>query len=70
MMNCKTYVFKLSSGQLETASLGERLWAAQHRMMCGKCRVFTANDQQLTAVMQRHKNDLLKDPPPEEPINR
>jgi hypothetical protein len=70
MMNCKTYVFKLSSGQLETASLGERLWAAQHRMMCSKCRAFTANDEQLSAVMAQHKAKLLNGPPPEEPINR
>ena len=64
MMNCETYVFKLSSGQLEEASLSERLWATQHRLMCGKCRAFTANDRLLTDVMARHKTDLQAPEPP------
>lgn len=68
MMNCQTYVFKLSSGQLEEASLGERLWATQHRLMCSKCRAFTANDRLLTDVMARHKADMQTPEPPEDDV--
>jgi hypothetical protein len=54
-MNCQTYIFKLSSGQLEEAGTVERLWATQHRLMCGKCRAFTKNDAQLTRIMAEHQ---------------
>lgn len=51
MMNCKQYVFKLTSGQLDEAGGLERLGAAQHRLFCRRCRAFTRNDQQLSGIL-------------------
>lgn len=66
MMNCETYIFKLSSGQLDEAGTVERLWAAQHRLVCSKCRAFTKNDAQLSQIMAQHKERALA-PDPDAP---
>jgi hypothetical protein len=64
-MNCQTYVFKLTSGQLAEAGLLERLDAAGHRWMCRHCRAFTANDALLSACLAHHKADPLLAAPPQ-----
>lgn len=60
MMSCKTYVFKLSSGQLQQARLGERMWAAQHRLMCRACRAFTRNDRVLDEGLRAYLERLTR----------
>lgn len=59
MMSCKTYIFKLTSGQLEEAGTVERMWATQHRLMCRRCRAFTRNNARLDEIMAAHKDHLL-----------
>lgn len=52
MMNCKTYIFKLTSGQLKFATGKNKFWALQHRLMCKRCRAFAKNDDQLSKIIQ------------------
>jgi hypothetical protein len=59
MMKCKEYIFKLTSGQLQEAALGERLWAAQHRMVCTNCRAFTRNDRRVSTILQGYKKHVI-----------
>lgn len=67
MMTCKQYIFKLTSGQLADAGMGERLWATQHKLMCRHCRAFTHNDKQLDAVLQAYQTRLTQpDAPPDD----
>lgn len=66
MMTCKTYVFKLSSGQLDEAGAVDRLWAAQHRLMCRRCKAFTANQAILTQVMTAYRDQALQAEPPKD----
>lgn len=58
MMNCKEYIFKLTSGQLEDAGRLERFWGAQHRLMCRRCRAFSANNDQLSDILKGYKEKL------------
>ncbi len=58
MMTCKEYIFKLTSGQLEQAGTVERLWAAQHRLMCRPCKAFTANDERLSHVLSGYQQHM------------
>lgn len=60
MMNCRDYIFKLSSGQLSTAGRVERFWAAQHRWICTRCRAFTHNDRQLDAILDGYREHLAQ----------
>lgn len=55
---CRDYIFLLTSGQLEDASVPLRLRAATHRLMCRHCRAFSANDAQLDQIMAQHKARL------------
>lgn len=55
MMSCKTYIFKLTSGQLKEAGLVETLWAAQHRLMCRRCRAFARNDKKLDGLLAGYR---------------
>jgi hypothetical protein len=64
MMTCKDYIFKLTSGQLAEAGRVERLWAAQHRLICRHCRAFTRNDRRLDDILQGYKAHLST---PDEP---
>jgi len=66
-MKCQTYIFRLTSGQLDEASWAERLQAAQHRLICHRCRAFTRNDAQLTQIV-RDFREHLTDPtaPPDD----
>lgn len=65
MMTCQEYVFKLTSGQLEEASLPERLRATSHRLICPYCRAFTKNDARLDGILQDYKDRVLHTPPDE-----
>ncbi|MEY4427555.1 MAG: hypothetical protein RLZZ182_244 [Pseudomonadota bacterium] len=67
MMNCQTYVFKLSSGQLDEAPASERLWAAQHRLVCRHCRNFTANQAKLQDVVSAYREQGFQPDPPSQP---
>lgn len=58
MMKCQDYIYRLSSGQLAHAGPMTRFWAAQHRLMCRRCRAFTANDLRLDAVLQAYREHL------------
>lgn len=60
MMNCREYIFKLTSGQLSQAGSIERFWAAQHRWICTRCRTFTRNDQQLDAILDNYREHLVQ----------
>lgn len=53
-LRCETYVFALTSGQLEEAGWLLRLQARQHVLMCAHCRAFTHNDRILEQLMARH----------------
>ncbi|WP_101050005.1 hypothetical protein [Macromonas nakdongensis] len=55
MMSCREYVFALTSGRLEEAGPTERFWAAQHRLMCRRCRAFTHNDAALDRILQGYQ---------------
>lgn len=59
MMRCKTYIFKLTSGQMEDADRIERFWAAQHRMVCRHCRAFTHNDALIDEIVDGFKTRLM-----------
>jgi hypothetical protein len=59
MMSCKEYIFRLTSGQLAQATGMQRFWAAQHRLMCRRCRAFTHNDRRLTELMGRYRRHIL-----------
>ncbi|HET8871043.1 MAG TPA: hypothetical protein VFM48_11380 [Aquabacterium sp.] len=63
MMTCKEYIFKLTSGQLEEASLTERFLATSHRLICPYCRAFTKNDVRLDGILQDYKERVLQPPP-------
>lgn len=70
MMNCRDYIFKLTSGQLNQAGSLERFWAAQHRWICTRCRAFSRNDQQLDAILDGYREHLTRPegaPPPDAP---
>ncbi len=54
-MNCRDYVFLLTSDQLSEASLGLRLSAGLHRLRCSRCRAFTRNDQALLDALAKHQ---------------
>jgi len=66
MMNCKQYIFKIASGQLENAGAMEKLQALQHRLMCRACRAFTQNDRQLSSILKGYKAHQFRqeDPTP------
>lgn len=60
-MNCRDYVFKLSSGQLnEDASASDRLGAALHRLSCRYCRAFTHNDAALSRILAGLREDMQR----------
>lgn len=61
-MNCKTYIYKLTSGQLRDAGRLEKLAAFQHRLICRRCRAFTRNDARLDAVLAAYREHLQDDP--------
>ena len=64
-MKCKEYVFKLTSGQLDEAPLGERMQARMHRLACKACRAFTHNDQKLGTVLADYKKHLTEQDQPD-----
>lgn len=55
---CRDYIFLLTSGQLEDASVALRLRAAHHRLICRHCRAFTTNDEVLDRIIGQHKARL------------
>ncbi len=59
-MNCRDYIFKLSSGQLPDASTGERLGAALHRLSCRSCRRFTHNDAVLGHILGAYRDHVQR----------
>lgn len=58
MLTCQAYIFKLTSGQLAEATPVEKFWAFQHRLICHRCRTFTANDQRLSDIVYSYKQHL------------
>jgi len=62
MMQCRDYVFQLTSGQLDEASAGTRLEARVHRWICVRCRAFTHNDAVLTQVLASRRERLTGTP--------
>jgi len=65
MMDCQTYIFRLTSGQLADSRWTARLSAAQHRLLCRHCRAFTRNDTQLSSLLQAYQAHLQQPLPPE-----
>ena len=62
-MKCKEYIYRLTSGQLAQAGLVEKLWAAQHRMICKRCTAFTRNDARLSDIVQGYREHLAQPDP-------
>lgn len=58
MMTCKEYIFRLTSGQFETAGGFEKMRAFQHRLICRRCREFTRNDEKLDEILAAYKSHL------------
>lgn len=59
-MKCQTYIFQLTSGQLDNAGWLPRLQAAQHRLICHRCRAFTRNDALLESILQHYRAELTQ----------
>lgn len=57
-MNCKTYIFKLTSGQLSEARPLEKIRAFQHRLICHHCRAFTRNHRLLDKLLAHYREAL------------
>lgn len=57
-MQCRDYIFQLSSGQAQEAGPLEQLAAWQHRLVCARCRAFTRNDAILQQALEAFKDDL------------
>lgn len=60
MMTCQEYIFQLTSGRLEEAGPKDRFWAAQHRLMCRRCRAFTHNDALLDEVLKGYQSHVQR----------
>lgn len=58
MLSCRDYIFQLTSGQLGEAGPVQRVRAAQHRLMCRRCRAYTHNDQRLDAIVQGYAEHI------------
>lgn len=65
MMNCRQYLFMLTSEQLNEADWLTRFQASQHRMMCRRCKTFTRNDAALSQITEAFRDRLLDPTPPE-----
>lgn len=64
-MNCKEYIFWVSSGKLVEASSLRKIWVNKHRLICPNCRKFTKNDAHLSEILAAHKKELLDKLDPE-----
>lgn len=51
-MRCREYIFLLTSEQLTGAALPTRLSAGYHRLICRRCKAFTANDARLDSLVR------------------
>ncbi|GJB83769.1 hypothetical protein KAM380_082340 [Aeromonas caviae] len=58
MMMCREYIFRLTSGQLATATLSLRLQARLHRLGCPTCRQFTRNNARLDRWLDDYRQQL------------
>ncbi|WP_071057995.1 MULTISPECIES: hypothetical protein [Pelistega] len=58
-MNCKTYTYLLSSGQLDSKNKLQQAWIRKHLLICSGCRRFTRNHQILTSVLKHKKQQYL-----------
>lgn len=59
-MNCKDYVFKLSSGQLKNAALALKIEAHLHCLICKYCRAFKQNDQRLDQALTHYRESKME----------
>ena len=59
MMTCKQYIFYITSGQAEESGTIDRFWAAQHRLICYRCRSYTRNDQLLSVLLKDYRENVL-----------
>lgn len=60
MLTCKEYIFDLTSGRAAEATGWARLQAAQHRLMCRRCRAFTRNDGRLDDILKQYRHELAR----------
>ncbi|MCA0175981.1 MAG: hypothetical protein LCH73_06790 [Proteobacteria bacterium] len=60
-MRCREYIFLLTSEQLPAAALPVRLTAGWHRVICRRCRAFTANDARLDAWVRQAVDATLRE---------
>lgn len=60
MMKCREYIFLISSGKIGEASVGVRLDAGMHRLMCKACRSFSHNNKQLDKMLAAYREELKK----------
>jgi hypothetical protein len=64
VIDCRRFVFLLTSGELEEAGWLTRLQAGQHKLVCRHCRAFAANDRQLDDIVRAQRERLQR---PDEP---
>lgn len=57
-MVCKDFIFRLTSGQLDSAGFKDRLLAAAHTLICSKCRQFQKNDRLLSVHLARYRQEI------------
>lgn len=60
MMKCREYIFLISSGKIDGASVGVRLDAGMHRLICKYCRGFSRNNKQLDKMLTAYREELKK----------
>ncbi|MCP5325885.1 MAG: hypothetical protein H7A09_06110 [Oceanospirillaceae bacterium] len=60
MMKCREYIFLISSGKIDDASVGVRLDAGMHRLICKYCRSFSRNNKQLDKMLDAYREELKK----------
>lgn len=60
MMKCREYIFLISSGKIDEASVGVRLEAGMHGLICKYCRGFSRNNKQLDKMLTAYREELKK----------
>lgn len=57
-MLCEDFIFKQTSGQLESLELKDRLLAKAHTLICQKCRDFQKNDRILSRYLKKYRDQI------------
>lgn len=60
MMNCREYVYLLTSEQLPQSDTLTRMQSVGHRYLCRNCRAFTLQHQALDQALQVSRQGLIE----------